>query len=59
MNLLQLIQQPQHKKRGVPLVMAKAIAKQVLDALDFLHTVAKLIHTDLKVSFKSHPGIRT
>ncbi|KAG9099148.1 serine/threonine protein kinase, CMGC group [Ceratobasidium sp. UAMH 11750] len=48
MNLLQLIQLPEHKHRGIPVQLCKQIARQTLHGLDYLHRVCKLIHTDLK-----------
>uniref|UniRef100_T1JHZ9 non-specific serine/threonine protein kinase n=1 Tax=Strigamia maritima TaxID=126957 RepID=T1JHZ9_STRMM len=34
--------------KGIPLVDVKNIIKQVLEALDFLHTTCKIIHGDIK-----------
>ncbi|CAE6447135.1 unnamed protein product [Rhizoctonia solani] len=48
MNLLQLLQQPEYKHRGVPVPLVKQIARQVLHGLDYLHRVCGLVHTDLK-----------
>ncbi|KAG9099959.1 serine/threonine protein kinase, CMGC group [Ceratobasidium sp. 370] len=48
MNLLQLIQLPEHKHRGIPVQLCKQIARQTLHGLDYLHRICKLIHTDLK-----------
>ncbi|KAF8605933.1 kinase-like protein [Ceratobasidium sp. AG-I] len=48
MNLLQLIQQPEYKHRGIPLPLCKQIARQTLQGLDYLHRVCQLVHTDLK-----------
>ncbi|KAG8733383.1 serine/threonine protein kinase, CMGC group [Ceratobasidium sp. 423] len=48
MNLLQLLQQPEYKHRGVPVSYVKQITRQVLHGLDYLHRVCELIHTDLK-----------
>ncbi|CAE6474373.1 unnamed protein product [Rhizoctonia solani] len=48
MNLLQLLQQPEYKHRGVPVPLVKQITRQVLHGLDYLHRVCELIHTDLK-----------
>lgn len=45
-NLLGLIKRYQH--RGVPAHIVKQITKQVLLALDYLHTECGIIHTDLK-----------
>ncbi|KAG8692680.1 SRSF protein kinase 2, partial [Ceratobasidium sp. 395] len=45
MNLLQLIQQPEHKHRGIPVQLCKQIARQTLHGLDYLHRVCGLIHT--------------
>jgi len=45
-NLLTLIRQNQHK--GIQIGIVKRIAKQVLLGLDYLHTDARIIHTDLK-----------
>ncbi|CUA78052.1 SFRS protein kinase 3 [Rhizoctonia solani] len=48
MNLLQLLQQPEYKHRGVPVSLVKQIARQALHGLDYLHRVCDLVHTDLK-----------
>ncbi|ELP89159.1 dual specificity protein kinase lkH1, putative [Entamoeba invadens IP1] len=45
-NLLDLIKY--YKYHGIPLPSAKYISKQVLQALDFIHTRCGIIHTDLK-----------
>lgn len=45
-NLLSLIKR--YNYQGIPLPMVKVITKQILEGLDFLHTRAKIIHTDLK-----------
>lgn len=45
-NLLGLIRR--YKHRGIPVVFVKQIAKQLLLALDFLHRLCGVIHTDLK-----------
>lgn len=45
-NLLVLIRR--YKHRGIPLVFVKQIVKQLLSALDFLHRLCGVIHTDLK-----------
>lgn len=45
-NLLGLIRR--YKHRGIPVVFVKQIAKQLLSALDFLHRMCGVIHTDLK-----------
>lgn len=45
-NLLGLIRR--YKHRGIPVIFAKQIAKQLLAALDFLHRKCGVIHTDLK-----------
>ncbi|KAI5955414.1 SKY1 [Candida margitis] len=45
-NLLGLIRR--YKHRGIPIVFVKQIAKQLLSALDFLHRMCGVIHTDLK-----------
>lgn len=45
-NLLGLIRR--YKHRGIPVVFVKQIAKQLLAALDFLHRMCGVIHTDLK-----------
>ncbi|ELP87206.1 dual specificity protein kinase lkH1, putative [Entamoeba invadens IP1] len=45
-NLLSLIRL--YHYRGIPLDITKEISKQVLIALNYLHTVCGLIHTDLK-----------
>ena len=34
--------------KGLPLPIVKSITKQILVALDYLHTKPKIIHTDLK-----------
>ncbi|CAE6401925.1 unnamed protein product [Rhizoctonia solani] len=48
MNLLQLLQQPEYRHRGVPVPLVKQITRQVLHGLDYLHRVCELVHTDLK-----------
>lgn len=45
-NLLKLILKSNY--RGIPLVNVKAIIRQVLEGLDYLHTKCKIIHTDIK-----------
>lgn len=45
-NLLGLIRR--YKHRGIPVVFVKQIAKQLLSALDFLHRMCGVIHTDMK-----------
>lgn len=45
-NLLGLIRR--YKHRGIPVIFVKQIAKQLLSALDFLHRMCGVIHTDLK-----------
>jgi serine/threonine-protein kinase SRPK3 len=45
-NLLSLIREYNH--RGVPLPVVRHLSKQMLIALDFLHTTCGIIHTDLK-----------
>jgi serine/threonine-protein kinase SRPK3 len=35
--------------KGVPLPIVRKIAKQILIALDYLHRICHLIHTDLKL----------
>lgn len=45
-NLLGLIKRYQH--RGVPPLIVKQIAKQVLLGLDYMHRECGIIHTDLK-----------
>lgn len=45
-NLLEIIKRYDYK--GVPLQLARIIAKQCLMGLDYLHRVCQLIHTDLK-----------
>ncbi|KAF2070313.1 hypothetical protein CYY_008366 [Polysphondylium violaceum] len=44
-NLLDVIKN--HRYRGIPLTLVKSIIKQVLIALDYLHSCS-IIHTDLK-----------
>ncbi|QRW03155.1 Serine/threonine-protein kinase [Ceratobasidium sp. AG-Ba] len=48
MNLLQLIQLPEYKHRGIPTQLCKQITRQTLHGLDYLHRVCHLVHTDLK-----------
>ena len=45
-NLLEIIKRYDYK--GVPLWLARIMAKQCLIGLDYLHRICKLIHTDLK-----------
>ncbi|EDX15562.1 GD15416 [Drosophila simulans] len=45
-NLLKLIQKS--NLRGIPLANVKAITRQVLEGLDYLHTCCQIIHTDIK-----------
>ena len=45
-NLLALIRLYDH--RGVPLPIVRALTRQILVALDFLHTGPGIIHTDMK-----------
>ncbi|KAI8887251.1 kinase-like protein [Backusella circina FSU 941] len=45
-NLLSLIKR--YRNRGIPIHLVKAISKQMLLGLDYLHRVCGIIHTDLK-----------
>ncbi|XP_041448739.1 SRSF protein kinase 3 isoform X2 [Drosophila obscura] len=45
-NLLKLIRKSNY--RGIPLANVKAITRQILEGLDYLHTACKIIHTDIK-----------
>jgi serine/threonine-protein kinase SRPK3 len=45
-NLLSLIRGYSH--RGIPMPVVRHLTRQILDALDFLHTKCGIIHTDLK-----------
>jgi serine/threonine-protein kinase SRPK3 len=45
-NLLKLIQHYQYQ--GIPLLLVKKIARQVLQGLFYLHSICGIIHTDLK-----------
>ena len=45
-NLLALIER--NKKKGVAAPLVKAIAKQVLLGLEYLHDECDLVHTDIK-----------
>ncbi len=45
-NLLEVIKRYNYK--GAPLPLVRIMAKQCLMALDYLHRVCKIIHTDLK-----------
>ena len=45
-NLLELIKR--YEYNGCPVHLCRKIAKQCLIGLDYLHTICKIIHTDLK-----------
>ncbi|CDW77938.1 serine threonine protein kinase [Stylonychia lemnae] len=45
-NLLSLVKK--YDYRGIPLPIVREITKQLLMALDYMHRVCKIIHTDLK-----------
>jgi hypothetical protein len=45
-NLLALIER--HKKKGVPRVLVRVIARQILLGLEYLHDECDLVHTDIK-----------
>lgn len=45
-NLLSLIREYSH--RGIPMPVVRHLTRQILDALDFLHSKCGIIHTDLK-----------
>jgi serine/threonine protein kinase len=45
-NLLSIVRL--YKSKGLPMPLVKIITKQVLMALDYLHTDCSVIHTDLK-----------
>jgi len=45
-NLLEIIKVYNYK--GIPIPICRAISKQVLIALDYLHRICGIIHTDLK-----------
>ncbi|EDX15569.1 GD15423 [Drosophila simulans] len=45
-NLLKLIRKS--PLRGIPLANVKAITRQVLEGLDYLHTCCQIIHTNIK-----------
>ncbi|EGR29242.1 serine protein kinase, putative [Ichthyophthirius multifiliis] len=45
-NLLEIIKRYNYK--GIPMHLARIIAKQILIGLDFLHRFCQVIHTDLK-----------
>jgi len=45
-NLLEIIKRYNYK--GIPMHLARIIAKQILTGLDFLNRFCKVIHTDLK-----------
>ncbi len=45
-NLLSLIKL--YNYRGIPLPLVKHITKQVLVAIDYMHSKLEIIHTDLK-----------
>lgn len=52
-NLLSLLRRLEttdktNLKKGIPRVLVQQIARQMLQALDFLHTECRLIHTDMK-----------
>ena len=45
-NLLAMIKQ--YDYRGIPVPLVREITRQLLLALDYMHRICKLIHTDLK-----------
>ena len=45
-NLLELIRE--YDCKGIPLGIVKRLTKQILVALDYLHSRLEIIHTDLK-----------
>jgi serine/threonine-protein kinase SRPK3 len=45
-NLLSLVKQ--HDYRGIPMPIVREITRQLLMALDYMHRICGLIHTDLK-----------
>lgn len=45
-NLLSIVRL--YKSKGLPVPLVKMITKQILTALDFLHSDCSIIHTDLK-----------
>jgi serine/threonine protein kinase len=45
-NLLEIMKRYDYK--GIPMPLVRRMAKQVLIALDYLHRICKIIHTDLK-----------
>lgn len=45
-NLLSMVKK--YDYRGIPMPIVREITKQLLMALDYMHRVCKLIHTDLK-----------
>lgn len=45
-NLLSLVKK--YDYRGIPMPIVREITKQLLMALDYMHRICKLIHTDLK-----------
>ena len=45
-NLLEIMKRYDYK--GIPMPLVRRISKQVLIALDYLHRICKIIHTDLK-----------
>lgn len=45
-NLLELIKR--YDYRGIPVKIVKSLMRDVLTALDYLHTICNVIHTDLK-----------
>ncbi len=45
-NLLSMVKK--YDYRGIPMPIVREITKQLLMALDYMHRICKLIHTDLK-----------
>lgn len=45
-NLLHLIKKYQF--RGIPLPLVREITRQILTAMDYMHNICHLIHTDIK-----------